>query len=68
MSVCVMIPARGGSQGIPGKNIKLLAGKPLIQYTIDAAIGNFSADEIIVSTDSEDIKMVVEELRKGDVT
>ena len=62
MSVCVMIPARDGSQGIPGKNIKLLAGKPLIQYTIDAAIGNFSADEIIVSTDSEDIKMVVEEL------
>ena len=33
-----IIPARGGSKGIPGKNIKLLAGKPLIAYTIEAAI------------------------------
>ena len=33
-----VIPARGGSKGVPRKNIKLLAGKPLIQYTIEAAL------------------------------
>ena len=38
MNILVIIPARGGSKGIPGKNIKLLGGKPLIGYTIDAAI------------------------------
>ena len=37
MNILVIIPARGGSKGIPGKNIKLLGGKPLIGYAIDAA-------------------------------
>lgn len=57
----VVIPARGGSKGVPGKNIKLLNGKPLIHYTIEAARKVFSDDEIIVSTDSEKIKAVAEE-------
>lgn len=56
-----VIPARGGSKGLPGKNIKDLCGKPLIAYSIDAARA-FAADEhICVSTDSEDIKEVVED-------
>ncbi|UXX81340.1 acylneuraminate cytidylyltransferase family protein [Reichenbachiella carrageenanivorans] len=60
MNRLVIIPARSGSRGIPGKNIKLLKGKPLIQYTIEAARAVFNDDEIIVSTDSEEIKKVVE--------
>jgi N-acylneuraminate cytidylyltransferase len=57
----VVIPARGGSKGVPGKNIKLLNGKPLIHYTIEAARAIFSDDEIIVSTESEEIRAVAEE-------
>ena len=56
----VIIPARGGSKGIPGKNIKNLGGKPLINYTIEAAREVFSDDVICVSTDSVEIVEVVE--------
>ncbi|MEB2778415.1 acylneuraminate cytidylyltransferase family protein [Algoriphagus sp. D3-2-R+10] len=55
----VVIPARGGSKGLPGKNIKVLGGKPLIQHTIDAAKAVFKEDEIIISTDSEEIRKTV---------
>lgn len=55
----VVIPARGGSKGVPGKNIKVLEGKPLIQYTIDAAREVFADEDIIVSTDSEKIRETV---------
>lgn len=48
-----IIPARGGSKGIPGKNIKLLADKPLIAWTIEAALDSHGLDRIIVSTDDE---------------
>ena len=58
----VVIPARGGSKRVPGKNIKELGGKPLIQYTIDAAREIFDDKKIIVSTDSEKIKTSVESL------
>jgi N-acylneuraminate cytidylyltransferase len=58
----VVIPARGGSKGVPGKNIKELGGKPLIQYTIDAAKQIVPDYQIIVSTDSEEIKNIVEKL------
>jgi len=58
----VIIPARGGSKGVPGKNIKLLNGKPLIQYTIEAALAVTVSENIIISTDSEEIKAVVEDL------
>ena len=61
MKPLVIIPARGGSKGVPGKNIKLLNGKPLIHYTIEAALEVFSKDQILVSTDSEEIKSVSEE-------
>lgn len=53
--VLALIPARGGSKGIPGKNIKLLAGKPLIHYTLECAIAAKIFDRIVVSTDSPEI-------------
>lgn len=53
--VLALIPARGGSKGIPGKNIKELAGKPLIAYTIEAARSCLCLDDVLVSTDSEEI-------------
>jgi N-acylneuraminate cytidylyltransferase len=58
----VIIPARGGSKGVPGKNIKLLNGKPLIQYTIDAAKKVFPSEKICVSTDDLKIVVVAESL------
>ncbi len=50
--------ARGGSKGLPGKNIKLLAGKPLIGYSIEVALASPSIDRVIVSTDDEAIAEV----------
>lgn len=56
-----IITARGGSKGIPGKNIKFLAGKPLIAYTIEAAQASGVFDRLIVSTDDEAIADVAKE-------
>lgn len=61
MKPLIIIPARGGSKGVPGKNIKPLNGKPLINYTVDQARKVFSDDQICVSTDSEEIKAIVEQ-------
>ena len=60
MRPLVIIPTRGGSKGIPHKNIKELGGKPLICYAIDAARKFTTDDNICVSTDDEDIIKVVE--------
>ena len=57
----VIIPARGGSKGIPHKNIKELGGKPLIYYAIDAARKFTTDDNICVSTDDDNIIKVVED-------
>ena len=50
-----LIPARGGSKGLPRKNIRLLHGKPMIQWSIEAAIQSNSVDRIVVSTDDPEI-------------
>lgn len=50
-----LIPARGGSKGIPGKNIRNLAGKPLIAWTIEAVLRCKACNRVIVSTDSPEI-------------
>ncbi|XDD52824.1 acylneuraminate cytidylyltransferase family protein [Leptospira sp. WS4.C2] len=50
-----IIPARGGSKGLPGKNIRLLNGKPLIVWSIEAARKSKLIDRFLVSTDSEEI-------------
>jgi CMP-N,N'-diacetyllegionaminic acid synthase len=53
-----IIPARGGSKGIPGKNIKLLAGKPLIAYSIEEAYKSKLINKIVVSTDDDVIEHI----------
>lgn len=58
--ILVVIPARGGSKGLPGKNIKPLCGKALIEYSIDVARAITSDDNICVSTDDPKIIDVVE--------
>ena len=55
LSTLAIIPARAGSKGIPGKNKRLMCGQPLISWTIAAAQAAHSVDEIVVSTDDEDI-------------
>ncbi len=55
-----MIPARGGSKGLPGKNIRPLLGKPLIVWTIESAKESKFIDQICVSTDSPEIAAVAE--------
>ncbi len=59
MNVAI-IPARGGSKGLPGKNILPLAGKPLIVWSIEQAIASSSVDRVIVSTDDSEIGRVSE--------
>ena len=56
--ILAVIPARGGSKGIPSKNIIEIGGKPLIQYTIDCAKHSRYIDRAVISTDSEEIKKV----------
>lgn len=53
--IIAVIPARGGSKGVPRKNIKILAGKPLIAWTIDAAKKSEYLDRVIVSTEDREI-------------
>ncbi|MBS7196835.1 MAG: acylneuraminate cytidylyltransferase family protein [Bacteroidales bacterium] len=59
--ILAIIPARGGSKGVPRKNIKFLCGKPLICYTIDAVKPFESYIDICISTDDREIKDVVEQ-------
>ena len=56
MEILAIIPARGGSKGIPGKNIKPLAGKPLIAYTIEASLKSKYITRTVVSTEDGRIK------------
>ena len=61
MKYLYLIPARGGSKGIPGKNIKPLGGIPLIGHTIRTALQIADAEDVVVSTDSDDIARVSKE-------
>jgi pseudaminic acid cytidylyltransferase len=54
-TVLAVIPARGGSKRIPHKNIRILCGKPIIEYTIEAALQSKIFSSVIVSTDSQEI-------------
>jgi CMP-N,N'-diacetyllegionaminic acid synthase len=60
--IVAIVPARGGSKGLPGKNIRQLVGKPLIAWSIDAGIKAPSLDSIVVSTDDE---AIAEEARRA---
>jgi CMP-N,N'-diacetyllegionaminic acid synthase len=55
-----LIPARGGSKGLPGKNLKLLSGKPLISHTIETALSSSALTRVIVSTDDIEIAQVAQ--------
>lgn len=55
MKTVAFIPVRGGSKSIPGKNIKLLGGRPLLHWTMDAACSAARIDEVVVSSDSDEI-------------
>jgi CMP-N,N'-diacetyllegionaminic acid synthase len=56
--VMAIITARGGSKGLPGKNIKNLCGKPLIAWSIEAGLASKYVDEVVVTTDSEEIATI----------
>ena len=56
--IITIIPARGGSKGVPRKNVRLLNGKPLVAYTIEAALRSGLVDRVIVSTDDAEIAEV----------
>ena len=62
MKILGLIPARGGSKGVPGKNIKVLAGKPLIAYTVEQVNASMQIDRLILSTDDEKIAKVAKEI------
>ena len=57
----VIIPARGGSQRIPKKNIKPFLGKPIISYAIETALKSGICDEVMVSTDSTEIAEIAKQ-------
>lgn len=58
--ILVVIPARGGSKGIPRKNIRLLDNKPLISYTINIARHSSYVDDVVVTTDDSEIALISE--------
>ncbi len=62
MRIMAIIPARSGSKGLPGKNIKLLGRKPLIAWSIEQAKTSKYIDEVIISTDGEEISRIAKEL------
>ena len=61
MNAIAIIPARGGSKRIPRKNIKLFHGKPLIAYSIEAALASGLFGEVVVSTDDAEIAQIARE-------
>lgn len=56
--VLALVPARGGSKGIPRKNVRVLAGKPLIAWAIEAGLGSRYVDDVVVSTEDAEISTV----------
>jgi len=60
-SIAAIIPARGGSKGLPRKNIRVCAGKPLIAWTIDSAKKARMVDRVLVSTDDKEISAISKE-------
>lgn len=61
LKILALIPARGGSKRLPGKNTKDLCGKPLIAWTIEAALNSKYLSKVVVSTDYEDIAKISKE-------
>ena len=66
MKYTAFVPARSGSKRLPGKNVKLLAGKPLVVWTLEAFVNSNKVDEVIFSTDSTEYWEIVKEYIKSD--
>ena len=62
MNILAVIPARAGSKGIPNKNIRIIGGHPLIYYSIKNALNSTMITDIIVTTDSEEVKIIAEQM------
>lgn len=58
--VLALVPARAGSKGLPGKNVRLLQGKPLLVWPIEAAVASRYVDRVVISTDSPDYAALAE--------
>ena len=65
MDVVALIPARGGSKGIPRKNLAPVAGRPLLAWTIDAALRSRAVTRTVVSTEDDEIATAARELGAG---
>ena len=65
MSRLAIITARGGSKRIPKKNIREFCGKPILAYSIEAALTSGLFDHVMVSTDDEEIAQIAEKDRKS---
>lgn len=61
LNILGIIPARGGSKGVPRKNLRLLAGKPLLSYAIDEAKKSLRLNQFLVSTDDEEIATIAKQ-------
>lgn len=62
MKILAVIPARAGSKGIPNKNIRILNEKPLISYSISNALNSKYIDDVVVTTDSEQVRIIAEQM------
>lgn len=62
MKIVAVIPARAGSKGVPNKNVRLINGKPMISYAIDNALKSRYITDVVVSTDSDVVKIVARQM------
>ena len=62
MNILAVIPARAGSKGIPNKNIRIIAGRPMIYYAIKNALNSEYITDVVVTTDSEQVRIIAQQL------
>lgn len=62
MKILAIIPARAGSRGIPNKNIRIIGGYPLIHYSINNAMSSKYINEVVVTTDSPEVKIIAQQM------
>ena len=62
MNILAVIPARAGSKGIPNKNVRIVAGRPLIYYSIKNALDSDLITDVVVTTDSDQVRIIAEQM------
>lgn len=67
-NILIVIPARGGSKGIPRKNLRVLNGRPLLYYSIHTTLASRHLPDVVVSSEDEEIRMVARKLGAGVIT